>query len=104
MVRKAGFVIVAIVAGLAAWMLHDSFYGPPLEVTGQGTVTAKSRFSDKSVTRPTRQVRRGALAYSEVQTPGGAWIDCAGDCAETYRRQVLDLWETQQEEAGRGGR
>lgn len=59
-------------------------------------VTAVSRYGNGTLTAPTRPARFGY----EVQLPGGVWIDCAGDCRETLRRQKLDYWETQQEDRG----
>lgn len=104
MVRKAGILLLFAALGLGGWMLYDAGHGPEAVVTGQGSVTVKSRYSDKSVVRPVRQLRRGDLVYEEVQSADGGWIDCAGDCAEAYRRKVLEYRETQQEEAGGRGR
>jgi len=81
-------------------MLYDAFYGPSAEVIASGEVTVKSTRSAKSVTVETRQLRRGSRTYWEVGGREGAWIDCAGDCSETYRREVLDFWETREEESG----
>ena len=36
--------------------------------------------------------------FRDVELPGGSWIDCGGDCAETVRREHLDFWETKREE------
>ncbi len=92
-------------AAIAGFMLYDAFEGPEAMVVGHGTVVSKSQYSQKSVSRPTRQMVRGSLQYWEVETPQGLWIDCAKDCAETYRREVLDYWEARkQEESGLGGR
>ncbi len=63
---------------------------------GKRYVTAVSRYGNGTLTAPIRPARFGY----EVQLPGGVWIDCAGDCRETLRRQKLDYWETQQEDRG----
>jgi hypothetical protein len=60
------------------------------------TVTIDSRYGHGSVSGP---VRKGARNL-EVRLPGGSWIDCARDCAETLRRQSVDFWENH----GREGR
>jgi len=99
-ILKLAFLIVF--AALAAYMLYDAFEGPEPVVVGHGKVISKSELSKKSVERPTRQIARGELTHWEVETPEGMWLDCAGDCAETYRREVLDFWEARsQEDAGR---
>jgi len=98
---KPAFLIAF--AAIAGYMLYDAFEGPKPVVVGHGKVISKSEYSEKSVERPTRQIARGTLNYWEVETPEGLWLDCAGDCAETYRRELLDFWETRsREDAGRG--
>lgn len=101
MVKTTFFVVFTIMAG---YMLYDAFQGPEAVVIGHGKAISKSDFSKKSVERPTRQMARGSLKYWEVQTPEGLWLDCAKDCAETYRREVLDFWETRSNEQGGKGR
>ena len=84
-----------VVASLAALALYDALWGPQPEVVGYGEVEAKSRYDANRVERPkTRSMRRGDVRYQEVQLPGGAWIDCEQDCAEAYRRQHIDFYET----------
>ena len=85
-------------------MFYDVFHGPKPDVIARGEVTVKSSRSNKVVTAATRQLRRGSQIYWEVGVRGGVWIDCAGDCAEAYRREVLDFWETQDEESGGKGK
>jgi hypothetical protein len=92
-------------AVIAGYMLYDAFEGPEAMVVSHGKVVSRSEFSRKSVERPTRQMARGSVKYWQVKTPEGLWIDCAKDCAETYRREVLDYWEARkQEETGHGGK
>jgi hypothetical protein len=62
-------------------------------------VTAKSRYTPgKTVTLRTRDVAAAGTTFHEVELPNGTWIDCGADCAETVRREHLDLWETKREE------
>ncbi len=94
-----------VFAAIAGYMLYDTFEGPEATVVGHGKVVAKSQYSKKTVERPTRKMARGSLQYWQVKTPEALWIDCAKDCAETYRREVLDYWEARkQEETGHGGK
>jgi hypothetical protein len=91
----------ATIAALTAYALYDAFWGPQPEVLGYGQVEAKSRYDANRIERPrTREMRRGDVRYREVELPGGAWIACEKDCAETYRRRHMDLYETIHDEAG----
>ena len=95
---------VAAMAGYFLFDIYEEFRQPEPTIVSYGSVVAKSNFSDKLAVRAKREVLRGEVAYWQVETPGGAWLDCAGDCAETYRREVLDFWETQSEGGtGRAG-
>ena len=89
------------VTALAGFMLYDAFKGPEPVIIGHGKIVTKSNSSSKPVERPTRQVSRGTLNYWQVQSLDGGWIDCGKDCAETYRRKVLDYWDTRSEDSGR---
>lgn len=66
---------------------------------GPTHVTAQSRYGNGSLTAPVRPYPLGW----QVRLPGGAWIDCARDCADTLRRESLDFWETQREESDGDG-
>ena len=55
-----------------------------------GWVRAESDWGNATITAP---VRRGRLGY-EVRLPGGNWIDCRRDCAETLRVETIDFWES----------
>lgn len=104
MVSVLKYAVIAAAAAIGAWMLYDAFYDPKPDVIARGEVTVKSERSGKVVTIATRQLRRGSQTYWEVGGKGGAWIGCAGDCAEAYRREVLDFWETRDEESGGKGK
>ncbi len=95
---------VAVVAGYLLSDIYEVIKQPEPVILEHGSVVSKSQYSDKLAVRAKRKVARGNLTYWEVETPGGAWLDCAGDCVETYRREVLDFWESQAEDGtGRGG-
>lgn len=94
----------AAIAGYLFSDIYDEYKHPEPTVIGHGTVVAKSNYSDKLEVRAKRQVVRRGVTFWQVETPGGAWLDCGGDCAETYRREVMDFWEAQSEGGtGRSG-
>ncbi len=57
---------------------------------GAGYVVARSHFGNGTLRAP---VRRSGRGYYEVRMPGGTWISCKGDCAETLREETLDFWK-----------
>ena len=89
-----GFLMVAVLGyGLYLQLVH------PRRILGYGQVTAKSRHTPgKTATLRTRDVEGSGATFKEVELPGGAWLDCRGDCAETARCEHLDVWETKREE------
>ena len=96
--KAAPYLIGLLMAVLLGWGLYLQFKHPR-KITGTGQVTAKSRYTPaKTLTLRTRDVEGSGTTFQEVELPGGTWIDCGGDCAETVRREVLDLWETKREE------
>jgi hypothetical protein len=64
-----------------------------------GSVTVCSNFGVKCVSGPTRPGRFGP----EVRMPGGTWIDCARNCADTLRVATIDFWAQREQERGGGG-
>jgi hypothetical protein len=95
--KAAPYLIGLLMAGILAYGLYLQFKHPR-RVTGYGQVTAKSRHSPgKTVTLRTRDVEGSGTTFKEVELPNGTWIDCAADCAETVRREHLDIWETKRE-------
>lgn len=67
---------------------------------GYGSVTAVSRYGNRSLTAPVRRGRFGP----EVNIGHNTWLSCAADCANTLRREKVDFWETKREDGGGGGR
>lgn len=89
---RRGIVILCLGAGIAA-ATQIAFAAP----RGEGrSVTAVSRYGNGTLTAPVRPAPSGY----EVRLPGGVWIHCAGDCADTLRREKLDFWETREEDRG----
>ena len=96
--KFAPYLIGLLMAGVLAYGLYLQFKHPR-KITGYSQVTTKSRHTPgKIVTLRTRVVEGSGTTFKEVELPGGSWIDCGGDCAETVRREHLDLWETTREE------
>jgi hypothetical protein len=84
--------------GLGAGSLKPDAHSPaePVRYGGHPDyVTIESRYGHGRVSGP---VRRGSRGGFEVRMPGGTWIDCGRNCAETLRRETVDFWES------RGGR
>ena len=95
--KFAPYLIGLVMVGVLAYGLYLQFKHPR-KITGYGQVTAKSRHTPgKTISLRTRDVEGSGTTFKEVELPGGTWIDCGGDCAETVRREHLDLWETKRE-------
>jgi len=62
----------------------------------QGTVTACSIYGNGCRTAP---LRRASNDY-EFRLPGGTWMSCKQSCKDTFRREVIDFWETMRENSG----
>ena len=56
---------------------------------GEGIVVAESRFGNGVVAGPVRWQRLGP----QVRLPGGTWVYCRRNCAETLRVETVDFWE-----------
>ncbi len=96
MTKVLGFVIAAVVVGLAAYMFYFQRNNPK-KVIAYGRVVSKSHYSPyKDVEVRTRRVQQAHLDYWEVEISKDMWIDCAGDCGEAYRISKSDFWEHQQ--------
>src|SRR5690349_11928662 len=61
-----------------------------------GVVVAKSRYGNGTISAA---VRPTGLGW-EVQLPGGRWVYCRRNCAETLRVETIDFFETNAAGAG----
>ena len=84
-----------LAAGLAVigYGLWQRQLNPP-KVIATGTF----QFTDKAgavLIFPKRVVAVAGFETTEVQLPGGTWIDCRGDCAATIIAEHTDIWNGQ---------
>lgn len=85
-------MIVLAALGLAYgfWLLEKN---PP-----QVIATSTFQFKDKAGTElvfPKRVVSVAGFEITEVQLPGGTWIDCRGDCGYAIRSVHTQFWDHQ---------
>lgn len=84
------------IAGLAivAYGLLLGWRHPP-RVLGTASVEVEDPKTRRRVTLRTRTVEVAGFTKTEVELPGGTWVDCTGgDCAETVRAEHFELFET----------
>ena len=85
-----GLVGLAVVAyGLALQRAH------PPRIVGTGQVAVTNPKTGQKHRLRTRKVEVAGFTKTEVELPGGTWLDCSGgDCAETVRAEHFELFET----------
>jgi hypothetical protein len=80
----------AIALGIGMWRRAAD---PPRVIS-----TGAFNFTDKTGTKlvfPQRVVAVAGFETTEVQLPGGTWIDCRKDCAEAIMREHTEIWDSQ---------
>jgi hypothetical protein len=58
--------------------------------------TSSHRFVDKAGTElifAKRQVAVAGFEVTEVQLPGGTWIDCRSDCTAAIKAEYTEVWD-----------
>ena len=83
-------ILGVTVIGYGLWQRH--LYPPRVVSTGVFS------FIDKAGTLlifPKRVVAVAGFEKTEIQLPGGTWIDCHGDCAQAIREAHTEFWDTQ---------
>ena len=84
-------------AGVIAVVLSAAFLSLPAQsAESDDYVDAVSRFGNGTIRAPVKQDSHGWA----VQLPGGRWIYCRRNCAETLRVETVDFFEAN--EAGTG--
>ena len=111
MARKHGPVAVSVISvGLPVVLLGVALVAGSLSSAQayRGTdgydrahyVTAESHWGNGTISGPVRSGRRGL----QVRLPRGTWIDCVRSCTETLRRQTVDFWQSNGNQAPDSGR
>ena len=90
------WVAVAIGIGGVALSAYGILYrmANPPHVRSVGNVEVANAKGER-IRLVTRSVENGSVLRSEVELPGGTWIDCGGDCATAARKATVDLWDEQ---------
>ena len=97
MMRYAPWLIALLGAVIVGYGLLIRWKHPP-RIVGFGEVRVTDPKTGRRHVLSTREVEVAGFRKTEVLLPGGTWIDCAGgDCAETVRREHLELFETLRE-------
>jgi hypothetical protein len=89
-------VLFAATVGLAIMAFAIPSQAQRKRERGQGTVSVCSNYGNGCTSAPIRR----AANDDEFRMPGGTWFPCRQSCKDTLRREVLDFWETQRENAG----
>ena len=86
-------IILALGAAVVAYGLWQRQLNPPKIIS-----TGIFQMTDKNGTVlifPKRVVTVGGFETTEVQLPGGTWIDCRGDCVEAIKAEHTEFWDHQ---------
>jgi hypothetical protein len=86
-------LILALAAAVIGYGLWRRNQDPP-RVIATGTF----KFTDKHgaiLVFPQRRVAVAGFETTEIQLPGGTWIDCRGDCAATIKAEHTEFWDSQ---------
>lgn len=92
-IKWVPIVIAALGAGVVGYGLWKRSIDPPRVIS-----TGTFQFADKLGTVlifPKRVVAVAGFETTEVQLPGGTWIDCRRDCATTIKAEYTEFWDTQ---------
>jgi hypothetical protein len=85
------FLILAVGLTIVGYGLWRRNQDPPRVIS-----TGTFQFTDKLGTQlvfPKRVVAVAGFEETQVQLPGGTWIDCRGDCAAAIRTEHTEIWD-----------
>jgi len=91
--KYAPFIILALgaaVVGYGQWMRQQD----PPRVLSTGVFSFKDKLGTVLIF-PKRVVAVAGFETTEVQLPGGTWIDCRKDCAEAIKTEHTEFFEQQ---------
>ena len=87
------FLILALAACVIGYGTRQRYLHPAQVLS---TATFRITGRDGTVLAfPQRVVAVAAFEITEVQLPGGTWIDCRGDCEDTIKVQFTEFWDHQ---------
>ena len=89
--KIAPFLILALGVAVIGYGMWKRQQDPP-RVVSTGVFTFKDRHETVLIS-PKRVVAVAGFEKVEVQLPGGTWIDCRGDCAETIKAEHTEIWD-----------
>lgn len=94
MMKWAPWVIAMVGLGIVAYGLAMQRAHPP-RVTGMATIDVTNPRTGQRMTLRTRTVEGGGFTKTEVELPGGTWIDCGGrGCGDAVRAEHFELFDT----------
>lgn len=92
--KWAPWLIGLLGLGIVAYGLYLQRTHPP-RVTGTATLDVTDPRSGKRLTLRTRTVEGSGFVRTEVELPGGTWLDCGRrGCEETVRAEHFELFDT----------
>jgi hypothetical protein len=84
------FAVAVAIIGYGTYQRH--LYPPTVRATGIFKLVDKT---GTELIFPKRVVAVAGFETTEVQLPGGTWIDCRGDCGATIKSEHTEFWDSQ---------
>mgnify|MGYP000156122155 CR=1 FL=1 len=92
--KWAPWVIGLAGLGVVAYGLWLQRVHPP-RITGTSSIDVTNPRTGQRLRLRTRTIEGGGFTRTEVELPGGTWLDCvSADCAETVRAEFFELFDT----------
>jgi hypothetical protein len=91
--KRVPFILIALAVAIIGYGTYQRWLYPPTVLS-----TGIFKLVDKSGTElifPKRVVAVAGFETTQVQLPGGTWIDCRGDCAATLKSEHTEFWDHQ---------
>lgn len=91
--KLVALLIMALAIAIIGYGTWQRQLHPP-KVIATGTFQMKDKAGTVLIF-PKRVVAVAGFEQTEVQLPGGTWIDCRADCAATITSEHTDFWDSQ---------